>query len=83
MKFFGIMVINALPLYTHTYTGTYLLNSVTLKNRKEKDQFFLDLPSQLHSLPQAVVVDNYGTPTINITILVFYCHIACTHVILQ
>ena len=82
MKFFGIMVINALSLYTHSYTGTYLLNSVTLKNRKEKDQFFLDLPRQLHSLPQAVVADNYDTPTITTTILV-YCHITCIHVILQ
>ena len=76
----------SLSLHTHIHRNISsklcdLLSKLTLKNRKE-DQFFLDLPRQLHSLPQAVVADNYDTPTINTTILV-YCHIACTHVILQ
>ena len=41
------------------------LSKLTLKNRKEKDQFFLDLPRQLHSLPQAVVAEHIVPLLIN------------------
>ena len=60
---FSIMLI--FP-HTHTHTHTKELSSelcgflskLTLENRKEKDQFFLDLPRELHSLPQVVVAEN-------------------------
>ena len=38
---------------------------MTLKTRKEKDQFFLALPSQLHALPQPVVAEHIVPLLIN------------------